>query len=134
MQVAFYDTKATTGVLLQGLNEDTNGVQNATGEKVCQPWRCMHFCLCKPCTCTTTQHLRFAKAQSDQCSPQVGQFIHHMATFIGGLAIGAPLAAALCRIRRLASCPYAVSARDASKCLISPFSVQPSGRAGSSRW
>lgn len=32
--VGFYDTEATTGILLQGLNEDTNGIQNATGEKV----------------------------------------------------------------------------------------------------
>lgn len=33
-EVAFYDTAATTGVLLQGLNEDANAVQTATGEKV----------------------------------------------------------------------------------------------------
>lgn len=43
LQVAFYDTEATTGVLLQGLNEDTNGVQNATGEKVRWVWHRMHF-------------------------------------------------------------------------------------------
>ncbi len=36
---------------MQGLNEDSNAVQNATGEKV-------------------------------------GQFIHHIATFVGGIAIG----------------------------------------------
>ena len=41
--MAFYDTEATTGVLLQGLNEDTNGVQNATGEKVRWVWHCMQF-------------------------------------------------------------------------------------------
>lgn len=33
-EVAFFDASATTGALLQGLNEDTVAVQNAIGEKV----------------------------------------------------------------------------------------------------
>lgn len=33
-EVAFFDASATTGALLQGLNQDTVAVQNAIGEKV----------------------------------------------------------------------------------------------------
>jgi ATP-binding cassette, subfamily B (MDR/TAP), member 1 len=33
-EIAFFDASATTGVLLQGLNQDTLAVQNAIGEKV----------------------------------------------------------------------------------------------------
>jgi ATP-binding cassette subfamily B (MDR/TAP) protein 1 len=33
-EVAFFDASATTGTLLQGLNQDTLAVQNAIGEKV----------------------------------------------------------------------------------------------------
>lgn len=50
-EAGYYDTEATTGVLLQGLSEDTNAIQTATGEKV-------------------------------------GQYFHHNATFVGGIAIG----------------------------------------------
>lgn len=89
MQVAFYDTKATTGVLLQGLNEDTNGVQNATGEKVAiavlaLPGSSPACWMRRTCSCWSALFFSVRSATV----PQVGQFIHHMATFIGGIAIG----------------------------------------------
>ena len=62
LQVAFYDTEATTGVLLQGLNEDTNGVQNATGEKVCLVWHCTFV----------------AGAQPAHASEQLAAWVHRL--------------------------------------------------------
>lgn len=54
---------------MQGLNEDSNAIQTATGEKV-------------------------------------GQFIHHLATFIGGIAIGAaPCPFVLCLHQLISKTP-----------------------------
>lgn len=50
-EVAFFDTDASSGKLLNGLNEDTVTIQNAIGEKV-------------------------------------GNFVHHLFTFLVGIAIG----------------------------------------------
>ena len=50
--VAFFDQQATTGELLQGLNEDCVAISDAIGEKV-------------------------------------GNFIHHLVTFVVGYGIGA---------------------------------------------
>lgn len=49
--VAYFDQHATTGELLQGLNEDCTAIQDAVAEKV-------------------------------------GNFLHHLATFVVGFAIG----------------------------------------------
>lgn len=58
--MAFYDTEATTGVLLQGLNDDMVCVQNATGEKVLRLALCLFAFSCRLVTslhCTCTVHL-----------------------------------------------------------------------------
>ena len=96
MQVAFHDTEATTGVLLQGLNDDILCVQNATGEKV----RCPRWLCCEPAVSAVAAGVAHASRTVAALSDlrvnahwvlplsKVGQFIHNMATAVGGFAIG----------------------------------------------
>ena len=97
-QVAFYDTEATTGVLLQGLNDDMVCVQTATGEKVLSIGSHMLCIFGSATQLNTALHLRSAPGSSlsELLVLQVGQFIHNMATSVGGFAIGDQLAAAVC--------------------------------------
>ena len=77
---AYFDVHATTGELLQGLNEDTSAIQLAIGEKVrFNHGRLLFICL------SYGQQLHRCWAAS-----QMGNFVDKIVTFCVGMAIGVP--------------------------------------------
>ena len=80
--VEFFDTQATTGSLLEGLNEDGNAVQQAISEKVGET--SSSFLYSVP---TLTPILTLTSTYPNPSSLKVGDFLQHTATFAVGYAI-----------------------------------------------
>ena len=76
---AYFDVHATTGELLQGLNEDTSAIQLAIGEKARLNHQRGLLFMCS----SLAQH-------SDGSVPglQMGNFVDKIVTFCVGMAIG----------------------------------------------